>query len=92
MAFKANPTLAIEVQRASDEATARVARQVEARATQLCPVDTGEMAGSIHSRRLSDAHYEVSVGTDHWQFVEYGTRYQQAQPFMRTALTAVTLR
>ena len=92
MAFTANPSLAIEIQRASDDATARVARQVEARAAQLCPVDTGEMVKTIHTRRVSEAHYEVSVGTDHWQFVEYGTRYQRAQPFMRPSLTAVTLR
>ena len=59
-------------------------------ATRLVPVDTGQLRDSIgfiydqDKKRLTlyaDKHYAV--------FVEFGTRFHRAQPFMRPALRAI---
>jgi HK97 gp10 family phage protein len=70
-------------------ATARyaraVAKAVEDDMVALCPVDTGELVSSIHVEGDGDTVY-VTVGTDHWSYVEYGTSRMRAQPFIRPAL------
>ncbi len=65
--------------------------QVERRAKQLAPVDTGRLRSSITSRLGSDSQGVVGiVGTNvsYAAFVEFGTRYMAAQPFLRPALDA----
>lgn len=62
---------------------------VERVAKRLCPVDTGRLRASI-SYRLGidmDGVYAV-IGTDvHYaKYVEFGTRFMRAQPFLRPAL------
>jgi HK97 gp10 family phage protein len=70
-------------------ATARyaraVAKAVEEDMVALCPVDTGELVNSIRVEGAGSTVY-VTVGTDHWSFIEYGTSKMQAQPFIRPAL------
>lgn len=53
------------------------------RAKQLAAVDTGFMRNSIGWRRLGPSEYEVYCAADYAFFLEYGTRYSGAQPFMR---------
>lgn len=60
-----------------------VLRAIAEDARRLAPVETGQLRESIEAH---PAEGIVTVGTDHWQFQEYGTRYQDAQPFMRPAL------
>lgn len=43
-------------------------------AEDMAPIDTGKLVSSIHTRRMGTYTWHVVVGTDHWQFQEYGTR------------------
>ncbi len=54
-------------------------------AKKLCPVDTGRLRQSIGH---STGDREAVVGTDveYAEFVELGTRYQHAQPYLKPAL------
>jgi len=60
---------------------------VEQKAKENCPVDTGKLRNSIKSE-LDKADLTVSVGSDleYAKFVEYGTRYQPAQSFLRKGM------
>lgn len=50
-----------------------------------CPVDTGELLESI-DHICEGLTSLITVGTDHWEFVEYGTSKMDAQPFIRPAV------
>lgn len=54
-----------------------------------CPVDSGDLKQSIHNEiSVSNATYaEIEVGTDveYAAYVEFGTRFMAAQPYMRPA-------
>lgn len=55
----------------------------------LCPVDTGRLRSSIMATRGQDGMGPwVEVGTNVYYaaFVEFGTRYMAAQPYLRPAL------
>lgn len=70
---------------------ARRAVQVDRRAKQLAPVDTGRLRSSISWRLGSDGKGLFAlVGTDvHYApYVELGTSRMAAQPFLRPALEA----
>ena len=57
----------------------------------LAAIDTGEMVESMRARYPAWNRGRVYVGSDHWYFNEFGTRYMAAQPFMRPALYRVRL-
>ena len=66
--------------------------QVERRAKELCPVDTGRLRSSITSQIERDGATIVGVvGTDveYASFVEFGTQRMEAQPFLVPAAYAV---
>lgn len=68
---------------------ARRAIKVANAAKRFCPVDTGRLRASIAWEMASDASGPVAiVGTnvEYAPFVELGTRYMAAQPFLRPAL------
>lgn len=70
----------------------RIAVRVVGRAQEYCPVDTGRLRSSIHWEQGEDSRgFFVDVGTNvkYAPFVEYGTRFQQAQSFMRPALAEI---
>lgn len=70
---------------------ARRAVAVERLAKRLCPVDTGHLRASINWRLARDARGLLAiVGTNvtYAPFVEFGTRFAHAQPFLRPALEA----
>jgi HK97 gp10 family phage protein len=72
----------------------RSAVLVERVAKRLCPVDTGRLRGSITHDLARDARGLVAtVGTlvEYAPFVEFGTRYMRAQPFLRPALAVLAL-
>lgn len=62
-----------------------VAKTVQEDMERLVPVDTGELKSTIHTESVGDSVY-ITVGSDHWFFVEYGTSRMAAQPFIRPAL------
>jgi HK97 gp10 family phage protein len=61
-------------------------------AQRLVPVDTGELRDSLH---IEDGEAEGSkrivAGTDHWQFPEFGTSTQAAEPFLRPIIDELGL-
>lgn len=68
----------------------RLAIDVQNRARELCPVDTGRLRSSIsHSEPAHDSDgVYVLVGTnvDYAEFVEFGTSRQHPQPYLRPAI------
>ena len=64
------------------------ARRVAAGARRRAPVRTGKLRSSISTTRVAFGHHEVRVGARYGAYVEYGTRHQPAQPFLRPAIEA----
>lgn len=65
------------------------ATNVEGRAKHACPVDTGRLRASItHTIGRDGDGLFADVGTDveYGPYVEFGTRHQRPQPFLRPAL------
>lgn len=65
----------------------KAAATCEAEAKQDCPVDTGNLRGSIHTTK---GDLEDTVGTDveYAPYVEYGTYKMGAQPYMQPGADA----
>lgn len=76
-----------ELQEVLDKAAA----VCEAEAKQDCPVDTGNLRGSIHTEK---GHLENIVGTDveYAPYVEFGTYKMRAQPYMQPGADAAQQR
>ena len=58
---------------------------VEAKAKELCPVDTGLLRASITPVIASWAEAYVGTNTHYAPYVEFGTKRTQAQPFLEPA-------
>lgn len=81
-------------------ALTRATVQVATAAKQLCPVDTGRLRASIGFDVVADQRGPVGrVGSgigvgggdpvEYAAYVEFGTRFAAAQPYLRPALTQV---
>lgn len=53
---------------------------------QLSPVDTGFMRASIEAQEQAPLLINIVVGAPYAIFVNYGTIYQEAQPFIEPAV------
>jgi HK97 gp10 family phage protein len=58
---------------------------VAGQAVELAPIDTGNLKASIHYTVKGDTAI-VGANTDYAEYVEYGTKFSQKQPFMRPAI------
>lgn len=60
--------------------------EMQTTANLICPKDTSNLANSI-TLELTDGGFtaEVEPHMDYAAYVEYGTRYMSAQPYMRPA-------
>lgn len=67
----------------------KTVHDIEAHAKQNAPVDTGFLKSSIQAKMISETQGVVSVGAEYGIYVEYGTRFQAAQPYLGPAVTAV---
>lgn len=67
------------------EAMYTAAKMVESDAKRLAPVDTGMLRASISVRQDGDTFF-VGTLTPYAKFVEYGTRFQAPQSFLRKSL------
>jgi len=79
----------VTVSRLASRDVARVAREVEARAKQLAPVDTGRLRSSITVRpslSLRGPSVRVSADVSYATYVENGTRPHEIRPRRRKAL------
>lgn len=67
-----------------------VGNDVAALARGLVPIDSGELLASIEARmeagERGQAGFEVVAEADYGGFVEYGTMYMDAEPYLRPAL------
>ena len=70
-----------DIETAANEAVQAAGIECQAEAKRACPVDTGRLRSSI---QYNPGHLECTVGTntEYSPFVEHGTRYQKAQPFL----------
>ncbi|SFJ17876.1 phage protein, HK97 gp10 family [Terrisporobacter glycolicus] len=58
--------------------------QIERDAKANTPVDTGRLRESI-TTTSGDMEVEVGTNVEYAHFIEFGTRYQNAQPFLEPA-------
>jgi HK97 gp10 family phage protein len=65
---------------------AKAAKVIEDEAARRAPVDTGRLRGSITGKTISDDEAEVGANVGYAPYVEYGTKFQAAQPYMRPAV------
>ena len=54
---------------------------IERDAKKSCPVDTGRLRGSITTNIISTYSGETGTNVEYADYVNIGTRYQQAQPY-----------
>lgn len=67
----------------------RVGFSVQSHARKLCPVDTGRLRSSIIVTKGNDGggfYVEIGTNVEYAAFVEFGTMYQKAQPFLVPAV------
>lgn len=74
------------IQAAINVALEKIGLLAEGYAQLKCPVDTGNLRGSI-THEVSAGENAVYIGTnvEYAPYVELGTRYQAAQPYLRPA-------
>lgn len=65
--------------------------RINNRAKRLCPVDTGRLRSSIYSTQPLPVgrhrlNVQVRTNVNYSRFVELGTRYMRARPYLRPAL------
>lgn len=75
-----------EMQQAVDAELNRSALRVEMRAKKYAPWDTGWLSNTIYSGMMQFLLYEIVAPADYAIYVELGTRYMPAQPFLYPAL------
>lgn len=74
---------------AAEAALVAAGYQVQNDARALCPVDTGRLRSSIMTHRGTDAvgrYVDIGTNVFYAPYVEYGTRFMAAQPFLRPAM------
>lgn len=74
---------ASELPRIVDRVLGDGAAEMVGTAQQIVPVDTGRLRSSLTMRRTGESAYEVYTDVEYSMFVEAGTRFQAAQPYMR---------
>jgi HK97 gp10 family phage protein len=90
-AFQSGLAAALRGLKLSTESqVARLGLDVQNRARQLCPVDTGRLRSSVNSSGLQrdgrGVFVEVGTNVVYGTHVEFGTSRQRAQPYLRPAL------
>lgn len=63
----------------------RLGLQIQNYARLLAPVDTGRLRSSITATK-GDRVVTIGTNVEYAAFVEFGTRYMAAQPFLRPAI------
>lgn len=66
---------------------AEAAAAIEGKAANLAPVgDTGNLRNSMYRKDISDMRSEVGNTADYAVYVEFGTRFMGAQPYLIPAV------
>jgi HK97 gp10 family phage protein len=69
-----------------EAAVAKVALTIEAGGKMRAPIDTGHLRNSIQARPVGSATWEVVAQAHYAVYVEMGTRYMRARPFLGPAV------
>ena len=81
------PALVARVEATARAAVMKVADSIAREARSNAPVDTGELRDSIGSSSLAvGKEAEITVDAYYGGYVEYGTRFMPAQPFLGPAI------
>jgi HK97 gp10 family phage protein len=81
--FNYLPKISAELQPAAIKIVSRSAANIESMAKEIVPVRTGTLRRSIHQEPRGDAlRKTIGPDTPYDAFVEYGTRYMAARPYM----------
>jgi HK97 gp10 family phage protein len=79
-----------QMERKAKPEAARIASETAQNAAslakQLAPEDTGALKESIFIEQLSETRFKVGAAVPYAGFVENGTVFQDAQPFLRPAI------
>ena len=78
--------VAAGIESAIDVALEKIGLLAEGYAIKKCPVDTGNLRGSItHEVDADDNAVYIGTNVEYAPYVELGTSRQKAQPFLRPA-------
>lgn len=80
------PTMTPKMRRAVSRRINDSVHRIEGGAKQKAPVDTGQLRNSIASSMESELTGVVSVGAEYGGYVELGTRYMAAQPYLKPSV------
>lgn len=83
------PGIIRDLETQADLIVRKTAMDLEARAKVRAPVDTGILRASIQATAVAPRHWRVTVGAEYGWFVEMGTRYNRAQPFLQPSADEV---
>lgn len=84
--FKDNSKAVLaKFRRAMDKATRDTAREIAKDASELAPVDSGDLEESYTSQKMGDAHYQTGSPLEYSVYQELGTEKQNAQPHLMPA-------
>ena len=79
-----------QIEKSVDQAIARALEVcgglAERYAKEICPVDTGRLRNSIAHEPVDDHTERIGSNVEYAPYVELGTRYQKAQPYLRPAV------
>ncbi len=81
-----SPTFYAEVRARQRQLLERVVEAVADEARDIVPYRTGRLHSRISGKVLSSRRGRVSAKTHYAVYVELGTRYMRAQPYLRPAL------
>jgi HK97 gp10 family phage protein len=75
-------TIRVAANRVADEEIPKIVT----RARELAPVRTGRLRNSVYWRKTGFLGYEVGARVFYAGFVEFGTRFMRARPYLRPAI------
>ena len=87
--FNRFPYIRAALKPRAEQITRKAAMDLQALAQRNAPVDTGYLRSSIRAEPAGDVRWQVIVGAHYGIYVEFGTRYMRAQPFLDPAAEVI---
>jgi HK97 gp10 family phage protein len=81
-----SPTFYAEVRERNRHLLNRIGAAIAEDARDMAPIDTGKLVSKISHKVMSGRRVRISAKTHYAVYVELGTRYMRAQPYLRPAL------
>lgn len=82
-------SIALGMEGKAAEIIQKTAFDLQSRAQLYAPVDTGNLRASIQAKEVTKLHWQVIVGAEYGAYVEFGTRFMAAQPYLIPAADQV---